>query len=208
VVDYEVFLPDAVKEGPVSEQAMPLLWGEALSATMGETAKTRAGAQTRAVGIEFVPGRLIAPDNVLGSNVPVGNLKVRFQIGAYISDRYSDSNGYVTLEYPQFNEVPGALNTISLSVIYADKNGRWSIIPGSGQSAYTAPKTTSYTIPAMGQLFPHVEVVLNSSAYQENEIHRAVNYFFNNQSVFNISVPAFGTMQIIANSFSNGGVAG
>lgn len=106
VVDYEVFLPpqeDAKTRAgalvsQLSEEAMPILLGEAYALARGGSAQTNASS---AFGNSFIAwGEINTFDNVLGRKVPVDNLKITYDDGSYISSTYSAPSGIFSIIVP------------------------------------------------------------------------------------------------------------
>jgi hypothetical protein len=75
----------------------------------------------------------------------------------------------------------GNNDTWTLTVTYRDPQNRWKIVPNNSPSPCSVVFSGSAASFINGTAVP---MYLFSSARQENEIHRAVNYFYNVQNVF------------------------
>lgn len=196
VIDYEIFLPEASRTRLLSDKSMQLLEQNANSLAKGEDKQIRlpigdGGAHL----ILFCQAYIYAYDKALMRNVPMANLKVRYQNGSDIQDRYSDNYGLVRfriqvpsseIDDPYQNTVNQLSSALSFMHIYQDyqKNIKWKIM--EDETAAAAPiefsKSVIFKKNANGEMV--AEVVLPSNDRQTNEIHRAVNYFYNEQSAF------------------------
>jgi hypothetical protein len=187
VVDYEVFLPRAASES-FEEDALLILVNEAVAATYG-TAPLLSRNDPLPLEFEII-GDVSTFDNTLGINVPMANLRVRYQSGSYIGLVHTDRNGH-------FWMTPYWYGSPSLAFVYQDPQARWKITTGGSTVPYSVPVDINWS-----NGFSHKQHTLTSSAYQENEIHRAVNYFYNVQNTFP-KPPATASLGIYAHS-SNG----
>lgn len=192
VIDYEIFLPEASRTRLLSDKSMQLLEQNANSLAKGEDKQIRlpigdGGAQL----IVFCEAYIYSYDEILRRNVPMANLKVRYQNGSDMQDKYSDHSGLVKFRIPvsfsnsddpyqsQVDQLSGIL-----SFIYQDpgQNMRWRIVKDGSTVPFEFSKTVIFKKDANGKLV--AEVVLPQNDWQINEIHRAVNYFYNVQSAF------------------------
>ncbi len=187
VVDYEVYLPRAAVQTRSSD-ALTILETEAVS-------------PKRAPGLFAIPTTyeftkyVKTYDNTLGQAVPMANLKIQMQKGSNISYFTTNSAGMFKIT----RQVPFVIDEYFLTAMYQDMGGRWTI----SSSGSLIPLSTWIDAP-----YSDMEVqTLISSARQENEIHRAVNYFFNNQSVFT-KPNQQGGINIVAKSTSDGIIGG
>jgi hypothetical protein len=219
VVDYEIFLPD--KEASVSQlsnDAVPALWNEAWSTVRGlnpSILPSITPTATRAT--TSLPLFVNVQDDTPGvssnlpyttGNVPMANLKVRFQDGSYIFETVTNSDGLCVVEFTPGTPSPPYSLTATIIITYQDPQGRWKIMPDNGTYPLGAvyPNRLIYT-PGFPINTPATLTLSSAGGYQENEIHRAVNYFFNGQSIFSKNVPS-GGMRIIANDFASGSTRG
>ncbi len=199
-MDYEVFLPRA---SSLNKEVGRILGGEAIAMTQGGA--TRAFASTMSLQNVRVNGNVYTEDDQLDKNVPLENFIIRHQNGSSITESVVSLSGYYSLDVDMY--IPGSpLPTINvpLTFVYQDPYSftpRWRITSSSSTHALTVSKTVQYP-PGASPVQYWNDVVLTSSSRQENEILRAVSYFYNNQNNFNrssISTP----VRIIANSEPN-----
>jgi hypothetical protein len=172
VVDYEVFIPYDQPNSPFSEKVGETLGSEAIFSALGYRVEIPASAPvTRA--LPTYSGELRTHDDTLDEDVPLANLMISTQLGAWIGDMKTDSNGRFWFMH---NDWP--FTGISLTITYQDKDGRWKIVDDGSTTPYTR------TILANISDSSTPVTTLSSSAHNENEIHRAVNYFYNDQNIF------------------------
>jgi hypothetical protein len=212
VVDYEVFLPpksnDKTRSGssptPLSDEAMRSLVGEALSMALGVS-----GDPTIPLKPSSLTAYVRTSDNILNSMAPLANLKVRLQLGAHIHDTATMSNGWFVIPWEMDDQ---DITYGTLSFIYQDhSSSRWKITTNtSNLTPYTNSMGHIHTLwnTLVYPMDTEIDIALQSGPHQENEIHRAVSCFFDNQSVFNRSVSVTGPMTIIANDFAYGNIGG
>lgn len=196
VVDYEVFLPHSAATQAKSVEALTTLENEAVSAAFGIPASTLTGALTRAPAIWNISRRLVTYDDTLNDFAILPNLKVRVQSGTFISDTNSDASGFVTfsLPVPMLPITPTTIAQADITFTYQDPQGRWKII--------TENSTNPYSVTVFSRFYgsgglPMPIFALSSGDRQENDIHRAMCYFFNGQIVFPKYIPS-GGLKIIA----------
>lgn len=167
-VDYPVFLPfadaDAVTRSGVSlsEEAMQILEQEAITKAWNispEASKPRTRAALLRTGYWY------HYDNKVKKDVPMHNLKVRFQAGSSIWETYVKENGSFT--------VSSAVVSWAM-VSFVTQHPRWTI---------TYPGSTSPVNLAMGEYqresdLRQLTFRITLPAYPAFEAHRAANYFY------------------------------
>ena len=101
VIDYDVFLPYTVSGKSISEETLRVLWSEAVPdiPIISTQELTRLSTRAPAMYIWPLTGSVYSFDNTVGTDVPMANLKVRFQNGSFISDTYTDSYGRFNISY-------------------------------------------------------------------------------------------------------------
>jgi hypothetical protein len=196
VVDYEVFLPQS---SSLSKEARSILGGEAVALARG--GKTRAGAAPAASQQAVFRVNIYTYDSTLGRNVPMPYLRMRFQDGSLIVGGATNANGEFEVV---INDMLSGGGTGAIGMqwhfIYGDSSTafpRWKITTENSTDPYSfsqmiqfQPETTPFNYRA-------ADIILAPSNRRENEIHRAVYYFYNGQTVFPKSV-ATGGVRIIA----------
>ncbi len=221
VIDYEVFLPRAAARAK-STEAMTILETEAIMSALGYLAmvpRATPSAVTRMSG-DPVPyaaeGRLVTYDSSLNRNVPLSNLDITYQLGTNIVSDITRSDGtFIVVVYSSLVTNQGDLVTLPLTVTYKYDRYRsaaqWTITTESSTNPYTRTIlptlviTDGYDWYGNPDGIPITEVP--SDDRQANEIHRAVNYYYNVQTEFPRHCPP-GGLRIMTSSNSGGNVAG
>ena len=188
-MDYEVFLPPRDTDETVSVTSRNSLSKEAMQVLESEAITLALGGQ--ATGFLLDPILTMMPvygvvrtyDDVLGQTVPLANLKVRSQVGSSIQDTYSNSSGNFTA-YARMS--PSSYISVPLTFIYQDPAGKWEI---TTENSETTPYSVSvqvgfFRINSSSSDGYFGDCTLPKGERQANEIHRAVNYFYNNQIYF------------------------
>ncbi len=192
VIDYEIFLPRTATQTKSAESLMALEL-EAVSAARGislSQEKLATRAITRPIEATF-RGYLMTYDNTLNKNVPLAGLKVQHHSGSNIMETSTNTDGMYTITRIS----PISAIDEMLTIVYQDPSmGRWKILPGTSTAA-------PYTVVTRAPSSDLQVMSLLSSARQENEIHRAVNYFYNVQNVFTKPYRQ-GGMIMVANNVS------
>ncbi len=147
------------------------------------------------------PVHLVTYDDALNQNVPLANFRVslytEFLYGEYTMregfNATTDHNGMIdvgSLIATYANLVPGSTESpVYFELTYQDPSGRWKI---TGDS--TVPLSTVISRNFLhDQVSPDI-IVLPSGGRRENEIYRAVNYFYNAQNVFPKHYPPGGAI--------------
>jgi hypothetical protein len=148
---------------------------------------------------------VLTPDDVVDRDIPMANLKVALQRSSYIVNSETGTDGFVEVELPYYLPVSGySYMDFTVTYTYQDPQGRWKIVPNyfnvipnyiPEDNYYTTiPYSITHSVKAHGTpggplngFMPYQElptVVLTDSYRNENRIHRAVNYFYNTQTVF------------------------
>ncbi len=191
VIDYEVFLPDAAAQMKGAE-ALSILEVEAVSAALG-VVPIRVMPTTRAPAA--VSATLKIRDDILGKNVPLVNLVIQGRSGSNIKETTTDSNGTFSISMSNVGIVSHA--AMSLIPVYKSGSGLWMITTDTNIAIpYQGPNINA--VPDIS-ILSGKEFILPKGTYQENVIHRAVNYFYNVQNVFPKHYTSGGT-KIIAHS--------
>ncbi len=195
VVDYEIFLPRAATLSKIVE-SLSVLEGEALSMSMlppggGIVIPPFKPASTRV----FVS----AYDNTLNAYVPMRNLKVTVYYGSDIREGRTGNDGGYTLAAPPWE------NSASFRFTFQDLTGRWKIVPDNGSSApYSLNIGTVSLLWGVAGIEVNNYIDLpNNNPYQAYEIHRTVNYYYNDQTVFEKHIPPTEGMKIFSAPESN-----
>lgn len=218
VVDYPVFLPYPTVDESVGNEAVSTLGNDAVM--------TRFYPMPP---IDFIvllrydyTGYVTTYDSTLNAEVPMANLRMRYQEGSYIVDFVTDSSGRFELRLlvrplpkdlqdiidrlPDSWYNPG--HYLPLTCVYQDPSNRWRITSGNDDIELTEPLgvydhiTFEQTYKdAQGNRKYNTHISLSEGDYRENAIHRAVNYFYNVQNIFPKHYPSGGT-RIIARNVS------
>lgn len=206
-IDYEVFLPRygdfQTRVSGLSEEALRVLENEAISLALGIPVPERV-AETRADGMVVFSGILADYDSRLNKKVPMGNLKMKWQLGSLmIADATNpDGSFYLGVGLP-------CNNPLSLFVYFQDasKSGRWKITTENSTAPYSPSWYIYYGVPTAGHDITGDVISISKGGRRANEIHRAVNYFYNTQTDF-IKRYYVGGIRIIAHKNPPNGLYG
>lgn len=165
-LDYPVFLPyaddDAITRSGVSlsDQAMQILEQEAVNQAWGISSKPLTRAALLRTGYWY------HYDNKVKRDVPMHNLKVRFQAGSSIMETYVQANASFTVP-------SGVLPSASISMV--TQHPRWNITYEGSTSPISLTMGEYQRESDLRQL--KFRPIL--STYHVFETHRAANYFYN-----------------------------
>ncbi|MDR2911508.1 MAG: hypothetical protein LBV47_09150 [Bacteroidales bacterium] len=207
VIDYEVFLPSFQQESAeyLSLDALRVLENEAVTVALGYAVPILVPATaTRAPYYVTAYGTMNCYDNVLGQIVPMPNLKLQYQRGSNIVNFQTDSNGGYSYTISESSPPSPSLIAIghsAFNIIFQDPAGKWKITTPNSTNPYTFTTDIMLALPGVPAGSYDNEYVLPANSYNVNEIHRAVNYFYRNQTVFPKYYPSGGT-RIIAHDVS------
>lgn len=170
IIDYEAFLPNYTEAKTESEREELLnIEKRAIEIATSDP----SGASSRGQSYRTLRALIKNSDNLLGTPIPVGNLKIRVQYGLNIIDNYTLSNGNVT--------ITGNINdNASVYIVY--ENDRWRLSRKGSLFAY------SLLLGKLTDIWPY-----NSYIYSQTQthnyltVHRAANYFFHDNAL--VSVP-------------------
>ncbi len=159
-IEYDAFIPDYTNLNEYEFEELLCIEKRAIEiATSNESGECSRGQSYRTLHALIKNN-----DNLLGSPVPVGNLKIRVQYGLNIIDNYTQQDGSVTIS--------GNINdNASVYIVY--ENDRWRISRKGSLFAY------SLLLGKLTDIWPY-----NSFVYSQTQthnyltIHRAANYFF------------------------------
>lgn len=204
VVDYEVFLPRASAKAQ-SAEALSALEREAVAAAAGIVIGPGLIPTDPMILHPPLSGNVKVYDNQLNKYVPL-EIAVRCQFGSYIWETYSYS-GIWGMDLP---DLPAGLMysgdlSVTVTFTYRDKSNRWKITTEGGTSPLSVGRSITFRRVPGEYSYETAQVILTSSARQENEIHRAATYFFDGQNDFPKYTRA---MKIIANNVSGNGANG
>ncbi|MDR1671218.1 MAG: hypothetical protein LBR57_01720 [Alistipes sp.] len=137
-----------------------------------------------------VSGDVLTYDSTLQANVPMSNLRIVHRLGSLITEAYTDKTGHFTMRVAKLSDPtnPQSVPVSSFAFTYQDRLGRWKIITDN-----TAPLSIGFE--------PDFLDVLPAGDRQENEIHRAMDYYYNVQNVF--PKPSSLIVEIFAQTISN-----
>ncbi len=128
-------------------------------------------------------GYLTVYDNSLGEDVPIPNLKMSYQVGSSIVNAVPDNTGYFRFVYRDFRMFASDSIVLPITFTYQDPQGKWKITESQTTSApLTVDKLITFARPSLQHFTGNIKLYMGDR--QENAIHRAANYFFNNQTYF------------------------
>lgn len=184
-IEYEAFLPDYSNANElVSFDELRSI--ERLAIEIANPSMDEARGQS----YRTLSALIRNSDNLLGSPVPVGNLKIRVQYGLNIIDNYTQSNGSLS--------VSGTLND-NASVYIVFENDRWRLSRKGSFFAY------SLLLGSLTDIWPYNSYVY-SPILNHNylTVHRAAQYFFHDNDY--LTVPQYNySLRINMNEKVGGG---
>jgi hypothetical protein len=185
-MDHEVFLP---YKAPATRSAeyLSILEIEAI-ALAAESGTAHVIPMKRGAARE-ITGVLKTYDDVLKKNVPLANVTVRLRMGGAYSETCTDASGHFSIRRPV--SFGGGPILHLLSFVFRDPQGRWKI---SAEDSSIPVLSMNVAVPGTPGSYSCGEIVVPPGEHQENEIHRAVNYFYNDQNVFPRYYPPTGLL--------------
>ena len=158
-LDYEVFIPEHSEN---EDQAVRILEEEALKLAFGTRIKTKAGEERSQMRI----GTIKHNDSHYGGYVPMENLKIRFQLGSYIAETYTNSDGTFYAS-PQLID-----DAATWSVVL--QHAYWKITSKSSTTPYVSSMgTVGDTWATSNEIFRGLYSSLGYFA-----VHPAVNFYY------------------------------
>jgi hypothetical protein len=215
VVDYPVFLPELHTEAQadknVSVRTAPAmanlntetnaLFREAIALSNGWDVIPAKASSIRSRANEWgsaALGCLTTYDNILKKYVPLSNLWIVIRYGSYtLAGGPAIADGHFWIPFFSWPDdtIPDPM-PLTVEIKYTNAWHRYKITTNNS----TVPYITSVLANFDKNWSDTTWITLTSSTRQENEIHRAANYFFRDQT--DIAVPPYGTLEglrIIAN---------
>ena len=220
VLDYEIFLPHAASK---TSKALGVLQNEAITHVLGRMVPipiAAPNAATRASGDPVYPydpdnippgyaaypafGKLVTRDNVLNTYVPLDNLEFGIRVGSNIQPMITDESGMccTVVCLPTASTSHEDIVVSPLTITYNNtqyKTYNWKITDKTSLDPCTQEIPVIFKVVNVGDVYfdpysldlPLTEVL--SGNLRLNEIHRAVNYYYNGQNDFEKRSPTGGT---------------
>lgn len=197
--DYDIFLPEAADQ-VMSGKAISLLRSE-----MWASVSTRANNDYTGPVWSFVSGTIKTYDSSLGKNVPMVNLQLKLIEGSSIKTYTTDANGYFSFEAATTG--PDFWYPMPLRIVYQDPQRRWKIT--AAESNTTIPYEDTGSIPLLDVYHRPTplnigDVILPTDPRRAEDIQRAANYFYCNQTDFTKHYPIGGVRIKAYSSYGRG----
>lgn len=178
-IDYEIFQPyyEEVQTRALGMSIGMLRSLEAEAIGLALDIPVPERVQTRADGYSSFSGRVLDHDLNLNKDVPMARLGLKWQLGSNVIESSTSSDGSYILKI----QVPSIDPLLMLVFYFQDVHGRWKITTENSTAPCVGRWAVYYGIPEWEN-----DVVQDWILEDErpvNEIHRAVQYYYNTQTL-------------------------